>query len=75
MDEPRDYNIEDMGLIECVPNVSEGRRLEVVGRLAGDLQRVPGIRLLDFSQAEAYSRRVPQVSPVLLPHAMKIFFF
>jgi len=30
----------------------------------------PGIRLLDFSQAEAYARRVPQVSPVLLPRGV-----
>ncbi|PXW98540.1 TRAP transporter TAXI family solute receptor [Sphaerotilus hippei] len=30
----------------------------------------PGIRLLDFGQAEAYSRRLPQVSPVLLPRGV-----
>jgi len=30
----------------------------------------PGIRLLDFAQAEAYSRRVPQVGPVLLPRGV-----
>ncbi|NRT57553.1 TAXI family TRAP transporter solute-binding subunit [Sphaerotilus uruguayifluvii] len=30
----------------------------------------PGIRLLDFTQAEAYARRVPQVSPVLLPRGV-----
>lgn len=30
----------------------------------------PGIRLLDFAQAEAYARRVPQVSPVLLPRGV-----
>ena len=30
----------------------------------------PGIRLLDFAQAEAYARRVPQVSPVGLPRGV-----
>ncbi len=30
----------------------------------------PGIRLLDFNQSEAYSRRVPQVNPVLLPRGV-----
>ncbi|MEY8878817.1 MAG: TAXI family TRAP transporter solute-binding subunit [Leptothrix sp. (in: b-proteobacteria)] len=30
----------------------------------------PGIRLLDFAQAEAYARRVPQVSPVSLPRGV-----
>ncbi len=30
----------------------------------------PGIRLLDFAQAEAYARRVPQVEPVMLPRGV-----
>jgi TRAP transporter TAXI family solute receptor len=30
----------------------------------------PGIRLLDIAQAEAYSRRVPQVLPVTLPRGV-----
>lgn len=30
----------------------------------------PGIRLLDFAQAEAYARRVPQVTPVRLPRGV-----
>lgn len=30
----------------------------------------PGIRLMDFAQAEAYSRRVPQVAPVVLPRGV-----
>ncbi|MFM2119588.1 MAG: hypothetical protein RL722_1056 [Pseudomonadota bacterium] len=30
----------------------------------------PGVRLLDFAQAEAYARRVPQVSPALLPRGV-----
>jgi TRAP transporter TAXI family solute receptor len=30
----------------------------------------PGVRLLDFAQAEAYARRVPQVTPVGLPRGV-----
>ena len=30
----------------------------------------PGIRLLDFAQAEAYARRVPQVQPIILPRGV-----
>jgi TRAP transporter TAXI family solute receptor len=34
------------------------------------LLMTPGIGLLDFAQAEAYARRVPQVSPVVLPRGV-----
>ena len=34
------------------------------------LLQTPGIRLLDFSQAEAYSRRFPFMSPVVLPRGV-----
>jgi len=30
----------------------------------------PGVRLLDFAQAEAYARRVPQVQPITLPRGV-----
>ena len=36
-----------MALVESVPNVSEGRRPEVVDRLATALESVPGAQLLD----------------------------
>jgi TRAP transporter TAXI family solute receptor len=34
------------------------------------LLQTPGIRLFDFAQAEAYSRRLPFVSPVVLPRGI-----
>ncbi len=34
------------------------------------LLQTPGIRLLDFAQSEAYSRRFPFMSPVVLPRGM-----
>jgi hypothetical protein len=34
------------------------------------LLRTPGVRLFDFAQAEAYSRRFPSLSPVTLPRGI-----
>jgi glutamate formiminotransferase / 5-formyltetrahydrofolate cyclo-ligase len=43
--------------LECVPNVSEGRRPEVVARLAAAVER-PGVRLLDVSSDPDHHRTV-----------------
>jgi glutamate formiminotransferase len=45
-------------LIECVPNVSEGRRPEVVAAMAGAIRGVPGVRLLDHSSDPSHHRSV-----------------
>jgi len=45
-------------LIECVPNVSEGRRPEVVAAMADAIRRVAGVRLLDASSDAAHNRTV-----------------
>jgi len=47
-----------MALIECVPNVSEGRRPDVVEALVGAIRRVPSVRLLDYSSDRAHNRSV-----------------
>ena len=44
--------------IECVPNVSEGRRPEVVARLAAAVSAPPGVRLLDVSSDPDHNRTV-----------------
>jgi glutamate formiminotransferase len=44
--------------LECVPNVSEGRRPEVVARLAAAAASVPGARLLDVSSDPDHNRSV-----------------
>jgi glutamate formiminotransferase len=46
-----------MPLIECVPNVSEGRRADVVASL-GDAIAAPGIRMLDRSSDPSHNRSV-----------------
>ena len=47
-----------MALIECIPNVSEGRRPEVVAEMANAIRAVPGVRLLDFSSDASHNRSV-----------------
>jgi glutamate formiminotransferase len=47
-----------MAVIECVPNVSEGRRKDVVDALVQAIRRVPGVRLLDHSSDSAHNRSV-----------------
>ena len=45
-------------LVESVPNVSEGRRLDVVERLAAALTSVPGVHLLDRTSDASHNRSV-----------------
>jgi glutamate formiminotransferase len=45
-------------LIESVPNISEGRRPEVVDRLAGAVAAVPGVHLLDRTSDASHNRSV-----------------
>ena len=47
-----------MAIIECVPNISEGRRGDVVGRVIEAVRRVPGARLLDYSSDASHNRSV-----------------
>jgi glutamate formiminotransferase / 5-formyltetrahydrofolate cyclo-ligase len=47
-----------MPIIECIPNVSEGRRPEVVAAIAAAIRGVPGVRLLDHSSDASHNRSV-----------------
>ena len=47
-----------MPTIECIPNVSEGRRPEVVERMADAIRAVAGVRLLDYSSDASHNRSV-----------------
>jgi glutamate formiminotransferase / 5-formyltetrahydrofolate cyclo-ligase len=47
-----------MAIIECVPNVSEGRRSEVVTRFVDAIRAIPGVRLLDHSSDASHHRSV-----------------
>lgn len=47
-----------MPLLECVPNVSEGRRPDAVARIAAAVTATPGVRLLDLSSDPDHNRTV-----------------
>ena len=47
-----------MAIIECIPNISEGRRPEVVTAIIDAVRRVPGTRLLDYSSDASHNRSV-----------------
>src|SRR5580765_6061973 len=45
-------------LIECIPNVSEGRRTDIIAAMAAAIRGVPGVRLLDHSSDPSHNRSV-----------------
>lgn len=47
-----------MKLIECVPNFSEGRDLQVIGEIASAIEAIDGIRLLDVDPGADTNRTV-----------------
>ena len=47
-----------MPTIECVPNISEGRRPDVINALADTLRAVHGLRVLDVQSDAAHNRSV-----------------
>jgi glutamate formiminotransferase / 5-formyltetrahydrofolate cyclo-ligase len=47
-----------MAVIECVPNISEGRRPEVVKAAVEAIGRVPNVRVLDYSSDVDHNRSV-----------------
>jgi glutamate formiminotransferase / 5-formyltetrahydrofolate cyclo-ligase len=47
-----------MPIIESIPNVSEGRRPEIVERLVKAVRDTPGVRLLDYSSDASHNRSV-----------------
>jgi glutamate formiminotransferase len=55
---PRTCHDYGMPLVESVPNVSEGRRLDVVERLCGAVRAVPGVHLLDRTSDASHNRSV-----------------
>ena len=47
-----------MAIIESIPNISEGRRPDVVSGIADALRAVPGLRLLDVQSDATHNRSV-----------------
>lgn len=47
-----------MPIVECVPNFSEGRRQEVIEKLAGAIRKIDGARLLGYESDHDHNRSV-----------------
>ena len=47
-----------MAIIECVPNISEGRNSEFIDGVTATLRAVPGVRVLDVQSDAAHHRSV-----------------
>ena len=47
-----------MPVIECVPNVSEGRRAEIVDAMVHAVRHTRSVRLLDYSSDHSHNRSV-----------------
>ena len=48
-------------MIEAIPNISEGRRIDVVREAVETLEAVPGVRVLDWSSDPSHNRSVVTV--------------
>lgn len=65
-----------MAIIESIPNVSEGRRADVIERLLAAVTGVPGARLLDHSSDPSHNRSVFTLvgdAPSLKAAILKLF--
>lgn len=45
-------------IVQCVPNFSEGRRVEVVKQIVASISAVTGVKMLDYSYDESHNRSV-----------------
>ncbi len=45
-------------LMECIPNISEGRRPETVEAIVNEVRAVPGVTLIDYSSDASHNRSV-----------------
>jgi glutamate formiminotransferase len=63
-------------LIECVPNISEGRRLDVVATIVEAVKRTPGLQWLDLTSDPDHNRSVLTFlgEPAVLKQALRVLF-
>lgn len=45
-------------LVECIPNISEGRRTDVIEGVVDQVRQTPGVTLLDYSSDTSHNRTV-----------------
>jgi glutamate formiminotransferase len=63
-------------LIECVPNISEGRRLDVVNEIVEAVKRTPGLKWLDQTSDPDHNRSVLTFlgGPAVLKQAIETLY-
>ena len=42
-------------IVECVPNISEGRRKDVIEAVVNEIRSTPNVMLLDYSSDESHN--------------------
>lgn len=62
-----------MGLVECVPNFSEGRRPEVLEALLAEIRAVRGVKLIDHTMDASHNRAVVTLVGQAAPAAEAAF--
>ena len=45
-------------LIECVPNISEGRDMNIINQVTAEIEKVDGVKLLDVDPGQTTNRTV-----------------
>ena len=50
--------VQEKQIVECVPNISEGRNNEVIIQVTDEIEAVKGVKLLDVDPGEATNRTV-----------------
>lgn len=50
--------MKDVRIVECVPNFSEGRNMDVINQITREVESVKGVKLLDVDPGEATNRTV-----------------
>ena len=45
-------------LVECIPNISEGRRTDVIEAVVDQVRQTAGVTLLDYSSDASHNRTV-----------------
>jgi glutamate formiminotransferase len=56
-----------MAIIECVPNISEGRDRAAITAIADAVRAVPGVRVLDVQSDAAHNRSVLTLAGAAAP--------
>ncbi len=60
-------------IVECVPNFTEGRRIEVIEAIAEEIRKVEGVRLLAYEHDKDHNRSV--MTFIGAPEAVKLAAF